>query len=420
VLTSEQQVRRRFLLLRALRWLPTGLLIPVLVLILLDRGLTLTQLGLIASVQGLVVLLLELPTGALADAVGRRPVLLVANLFLLASVALLVVADSLVLLGVSFALQGAYRALESGPLDAWYVDAAQAVEQDADIGRGFAQGGVVLGLAIAAGALLSSGLVLLGPVGQFDALVLPVFAALVLQLVSIAAIARLMLEDSRPAGAGWRRSARQAPAVVRDAARLVRASHVLLALLAVELLWGFGMTAFETFTPVKLAEVTGDAERAAALLGPTTSAAWLVSAAGAAVVPLLTRRLGTVRTAAALRVAQGVTVAVLALVTGPLGVIAAFLVTMTIHGASNPAHLELLHRTVQGPAQRVTISSANGMVAQAGGAAGGLALGALADSTTLTTAILIGAVVLAAAAPFYLLAGRSTAVQARFEPGPPR
>lgn len=393
--------------------MPTGLLIPVLVLILLDRGFTLTQLGLIASVQGLVVLLLELPTGALADAVGRRPVLLVANVFLLASVALLVVADSVFLLGVSFALQGAYRALESGPLDAWYVDAAQAVDQNADIGRGFAQGGVVLGVAIAAGSLLSSGLVLLGPLGEVDALVLPVLAALILQFVSIGAIYRLMLEPDRPvATGGWTRSVRQAPNVVKDAGRLIRASHVLLALLAVELLWGFGMTAFEVFTPVKLADVTGSTDRAAALLGPTTSAAWLVSAAGAALVPMLSRRLGAVQAAAALRVGQGLAVAVLALVAGPLGVIAAFLVTMTIHGASNPVHLELLHRAVEGPAQRVTVASANGMVAQGGGALGGIALGALADTTTLTTAILVGAAALAAAAPLYLLAGRSSAVRA--------
>lgn len=65
--------------LPALRRFPTGLLIPALVLILLDRGFTLTQIGLIASVQGPVVLLLELLTGALADAVGRRPVLLIAT-----------------------------------------------------------------------------------------------------------------------------------------------------------------------------------------------------------------------------------------------------------------------------------------------------------------------------------------------------
>jgi len=68
--------RRRFLLLRGLRWLPTGLLIPVLVLLLLERGLTLGQIGLVAAAQGLVVMLLELPTGALADALGRRRVLL--------------------------------------------------------------------------------------------------------------------------------------------------------------------------------------------------------------------------------------------------------------------------------------------------------------------------------------------------------
>lgn len=419
MLMGEQQIRRRFLVLRALRWFPTGLLIPVLVLLLLDRGFTLTQIGLLAAVQGLVVLLLELPTGALADAVGRRPVLLAANVFLLASVATLAVADTLFLLGVSFALQGAYRALESGPLDAWYVDAVQAVDPDADIGRGFAHGGVVLGLAIAAGSLLSSGLVLSGPVWRVEALVLPVLAALIVQLASIAAIYRIMVEPERTVTVhDWSRSARQAPTVVKDAARLIRGSHLLLALLAVELLWGFGMTAFETFTPVKLGDVTGDAELAATLLGPTTSAAWLVSAAGAAAVPLLVRRFGAVHTAAALRVAQGAAVAVLALVAGPVGVIGAFLLTMTIHGASNPAHLELLHRAVTGPAQRVTVTSANGMTAQAGGALGALALGALADATTLNAAILVGAGALAAAAPLYLLAGRAGAGRAQ-EPAAP-
>lgn len=269
----------------------------------------------------------------------------------------------------------------------------------------------MVGVAIAAGSLLSSGLVLLGPVGGVDALVLPVLAALILQFASIGAIYRLMIEPSRPVAAGgWARSVRQAPNVVKDAGRLIHASHVLLALLAVELLWGFGSTAFEVFTPVKLADVTTGTERAAALLGPTTTAAWLVSASGAALVPTLSRRFGTAQAAAALRVAQGLAVAVLALVTGPLGVVAAFLVTMTIHGASNPAHLELLHRAVEGPAHRVTVASANGMVAQGGGALGGIALGALADTTTLTTAILVGAATLAAAAPLYLLAGRSSAV----------
>ena len=53
--------RRRYLILIGLRWLPTGLLIPVIVLLALSRGLSLTEIGLVFSIQGLVVLALELP-----------------------------------------------------------------------------------------------------------------------------------------------------------------------------------------------------------------------------------------------------------------------------------------------------------------------------------------------------------------------
>ncbi|MDP9443143.1 MAG: MFS transporter, partial [Actinomycetota bacterium] len=179
---TADSARRRFLLLRGLRWFPTGLLIPVLVLLLLDRGLSLGQIGLVTAAQGVMVLLLELPTGALSDAIGRRPVLLLATAFQLASLALLAAADSLGLLVVVFALQGVYRALESGPLEAWYVDTTQGADPDADIESGLARGGVVLGLAISAGTLASSGLVLLGPVGGVEQLVLPVLAALGLEV----------------------------------------------------------------------------------------------------------------------------------------------------------------------------------------------------------------------------------------------
>jgi DHA1 family tetracycline resistance protein-like MFS transporter len=87
-------VHRRFLVLVALRWLPVGLLIPVFVLLPLSRGLTLTQIGLVFAVQGLVVMVLELPTGGLADAIGRRPVLLVAGVVSLSSLALFYVAGT--------------------------------------------------------------------------------------------------------------------------------------------------------------------------------------------------------------------------------------------------------------------------------------------------------------------------------------
>ena len=91
---DARTARRRYLVLVGLRWLPTGLLIPVTVLLALSRGLSLTEIGLVFSLQGLVVLALELPTGGLSDSLGRRPVLILASLVGLVSLGLLYVADS--------------------------------------------------------------------------------------------------------------------------------------------------------------------------------------------------------------------------------------------------------------------------------------------------------------------------------------
>jgi len=214
---GARSARTRYLTLVGLRWLPTGLLIPVTVLLALSRGLSLTEIGLVFSLQGLVVLVLELPTGGLSDALGRRPVLILASLVGLASLGLLVVADSVVLFAASTMLQGVFRALDSGPLEAWYVDATLAAEPDAEIEHGLSAGSMVLSLAIAAGALASGALVALDPIPAVPTLVLPLLVALGLGVVNLAAIFVLMREVSAPRGVGAiAASVRAVPSIVGD------------------------------------------------------------------------------------------------------------------------------------------------------------------------------------------------------------
>ena len=401
------QARRHFLILRALRWVPSGLLVPVLVILLLQRGLSLGEVGLVMATQGLVVLLLELPTGGLADALGRRPVLLIGTAVEALATSLLIVADTLPLLIAVFALQGIYRALESGPLDAWYVDAAQSADPDADIEAGLSAGGIAFGVAMALGTLTSGALVAIAPFPTIDPLVLPLIVAVGLRGVELIAL-WLLMEEVRPhAGtAAVAAAVREIPAVIGHASRLITGRRVLVALLAIELLWGLGMTSFETFTPARLEAVLGQPDQAAALLGPTNAVAWLIAAAGAAAVPTLLRRLGPAPAGAWLRMAQGATVVAIALTGGPAGVIAAYLLTLGVHGAANPIHQGILHRAVHGPSHRATVVSANNLTAQLGAALGGIGLGALADATTLSTAIVTGAGLLAIAAPLYIIAGR--------------
>ncbi|HEY7272597.1 MAG TPA: MFS transporter [Actinoplanes sp.] len=409
---SALEARRRFLLLHGVRWLPVGLLIPVFVLLPLERGLTLAQYGSVAAIQGIVVMVLELPTGGLSDAIGRRPVLLLAGLVDLASLAVLTVADSVFLFAVVYLLQGIYRALDSGPLESWYVDQALAADEHADIESALSRGGVVAGVAIAGGALLGGGLVALGPIGRISALTVPVLVSLVWQVLSLLMVTTLMTERRPGRGLGaLLTSVRGVPTAIGGAIGLLRRSRVIVALVAVEAFWGFGMVCFEGLMPVRLSEVVGSAERASALMGPAGSAAWLASAVGAALVPLLTRRIGAPRTGAALRILQGLAVVGMAVLAGPAGVLTAYLLCYTVHGAANPVHSGLLHRQVEGP-YRASLISLNSMVSQPAGALGLVALTALATGVSVTAALLVGAVVLALAAPLYLVTQRTEAVTA--------
>ncbi|AYF28385.1 MFS transporter [Micromonospora tulbaghiae] len=404
---SVRQIRFRYLTLYGLRWLPTGLLMPVMILLMQERGLTLSQIGLVATAQGLVVLALELPTGGFADALGRKPVLVAAWAIGLGSLALMAVADSFWMFFLVWALQGVYRALDSGPMESWYVDATLAADPKAEYERGLGWAGTVVGVAIGAGALLSGGLVALGPVGPVSALALPVIVAAVLQAVSIVALLALMAERRPATGpAALRASVVDAPRMVGQAVGLLRRNRVLLALVAVELFWGFGMVTFESLLPVRLADVVGGADRAAALLGPAGTAAWLANAAGAALTPFLLRRLGAAPAAALMRILQGVTVVGMGLLAGPVGVLIAYLACYAVHGASNPLHMGLLHRQVDGP-YRTSVLSLNSMAAQPAGALGAVTLTALADATSVSVAMIVGGVVLAVAAPLYLPAWRA-------------
>jgi predicted MFS family arabinose efflux permease len=397
-----------------LRWLPTGLLVPVLVLLLLERGLSLAQLGVVFAGQGLVVLVLELPTGGLADAIGRRTVLLVATVFEVAAFVLLIGARSVPLLVLAAGLMGVYRALESGPLDSWYVDTAQAVDPDADIERGLSRAGIITGLAIGVGALLSSALVAFNPLPAVDPLVTPVIAALVLLGIEWIAIATLMTEVRQQWSLGAsRRAVSEVPTIVATAVGTVRRSTALVALVLVEFLWGLGIHSVETFTPARLGVVLDSADRAAAILGPANTVAWLVAAGGAALVPFLARRLSPARAGAGLRIAQGITVLGIAFAVGPIGVVIAYVLAIGINGASDPIHQGMLHRAVVDSRSRATVVSVNSLTGQTGAMLGGIALGMLADATSLTVAIVAGAIILSAAAPLYLIAGRGLEQQVR-------
>ena len=65
---TVRSAERRFVLLTALRWLPVGFVVPVTVLLAASRGLSPVEIGLAFTAHGVVIVLLELPTGGLDPA----------------------------------------------------------------------------------------------------------------------------------------------------------------------------------------------------------------------------------------------------------------------------------------------------------------------------------------------------------------
>jgi predicted MFS family arabinose efflux permease len=227
-----------------------------------------------------------------------------------------------------------------------------------------------------------------------------------LHVVDLVAIAALLSEpprhgDPRAIAA----SIRAVPGIVVDGLRLLRSSRVLGGLVLVEGLWGFSMVTFESLFPIRLSELVGGTDAAGAIMGPVGSAAWLASAAGAAGIVAVSRRIGVARSAAALRIIQGATIVGMGWLAGPVGVVAAYLACYVAHGASNPMHTTLLHRQVAG-SHRTTVLSMNSMVGQPAGALGALTLAALADGTSVSTAMIVGGLICAVAAPLYVPAWR--------------
>jgi MFS family permease len=391
-LVTARAARRTLLILSFTRWFPVGLVIGVTTLLPLQRGLSLAEIGVIFSMQGFVVLGLELPTGGFADALGRRPVLLAAGVVALISGVLFITADTFGMFIIAMLLQGVFRALDSGPLEAWYVDTAHADDPDVKVEDALSKADTVLGLGIAAGALISGGLIAWHPFASASALELPYWVAIGLNVVHLGAIALLVREKRTHVDAtGARRalrSAKEAPAVVIDGIRTLGRSRVLLALVLVEVFWSVGMIAFETLMPVRLAELVGGEDQAGALMGPVSSAAWALFAVGAFVAGLAAKRIGVGWTALLARVLNGAFVVVMGLMLGPIGLITAFFVTYTLHGSGGPVHMTLLHRQAEAR-NRTTILSMNSMIGGGAYSLGLLALGPLAEHTSTATAIIV-------------------------------
>lgn len=414
---TPESARRIFLTLTFTRWLPVGLVAGIFVLWALDRGLSIAQATTAMAVTGFVVFLLELPTAGIADTIGRRPVVIASAITYVAAAFTYLVASDLLTFVIAGAVMGIFRALESGPLEAWFVDAVHATRPGADVEDSLSAASTILGLTIAGASLVSGLLVAWHPIESQSALWLPMVIFFALTLVHLAAVVLLMKADaaSRPPAEGVRRSLGQVPGVVRLGLGMVRRNPVLRGLLAAEFAWAIALVVLESFNPIRLAELLGSTTRAGVWMGPVTAGGWAVFAAGSWMAGRASRRLGVARTAIIGRALNALGAAVMGLAVDPVTLVVLFALAYAMHGWTGPMHMALLHREATG-ANRATVLSLNSMVFFAAFTIAAPPLGLLAERASTPLAMVVAGLVSLLGVAAYLPARRAELARAGARP----
>jgi MFS family permease len=407
---ATRRVTRAFLICHGLRWLPVGFIIPILVLVPTERGLTLPTVGLMFAAYGLTTAVLELPTGGLADTVGRRSVMLLAT-----------VADTGLLLALAFGatawqflvgavLGGLGRALLSGPLESWYVDTVRALDPDIALRPGLAAAGLAEGVALAVGALLSAVLPTIGaglPVdGTVSQLTLPVYGGLAAEVLSFTAVLLLIHEPARDERPHWRTTARGVPAVVAAGVLTATGSPGLRRLCGAFVLTAVAYVGVEVLWQPRFTDLLGGTSQATQTLGYVVVAMSLGAGAGAWSANRIPGAIGRRPThvAAAATVLAAAVLSGLALADTFAVAAAAFVGLYGLNAMRAVAEAEVLHERVPAD-RRATMVSVQSLTQQVGNVIASVALTRVAAAAGIPTAWIVGAVVLVLAAVLLALVG---------------
>ena len=347
--TVQRSVRRvewTYYLIVSLFWFGVSLPAALGILIVQSRGMSLAQIGVLLALYSLTIVLLEVPTGGLADAIGRKRVALLAyGAAAMGSLAYLF-AFGFTGLALAFIFNGVARALSSGALDAWFVDSLQALDPDIELQPRLARAGIFTLLALGIGTLLGSTLPLLfsqlPPEGS--AILTPFTTTLIgsifIQLCALLAAALLVKEERDPASMrDWLSAFQRIPQLVAHAAKIGRENRTIRLLLGATAFSAAAVISLELLWQPRFADLLGGSEGKSLYFGMILAGSFLAGMVGHMVATPISRLLGQryALVAAIFTGLRGITLIVLAFQAGvPLAVLLFWFVYLNMGVADSP------------------------------------------------------------------------------------
>jgi MFS transporter, DHA1 family, quinolone resistance protein len=411
---STRSIRRIYTIILALFWFSTALPMALSVLIRLERGMDLLQVSLIAGVYSLTIVILEVPTGGLADAIGRKVVSALAYAVLGLATLTFFFAYSFALMCVGAALYGIGRALISGALDAWFVDALLAVDPDHDLEPDLARANTVALLALGAGLLVG------GAIPQFfpnlppegTAILTPysvpyLFSGAIFFILYVLTRMMVVEEHRVRQGSIWQQALEETPQIIRTGLRISRSKPVILLLMSASVISGLVLTIVETFWQPHFSNLLGSAGTNTFFFGWVMGGSFLAGMAGNLLVGRLRKIFGekTGLLCAVFHGLRGGFVLLMAVPAQlPLGIFAFWMIYFNM-GVINAPHMTLMNNQIPSR-QRSAILSLESLAAYLGAIVGGVVLGYIAEQFSITIVWVITGFLLIATVGLYLRVDR--------------
>jgi MFS transporter, DHA1 family, quinolone resistance protein len=107
---------------RFLQWMIIGIISPIMILMIISKGVYLESVGYIVAVLSAFVVIFELPSGIISDRIGRKKIYLFSLIIFLLSIIVLSLANGFIAICFGFSLFGIARAFSSGSIESDFID----------------------------------------------------------------------------------------------------------------------------------------------------------------------------------------------------------------------------------------------------------------------------------------------------------
>ena len=392
---SARSVLRSYYALAGLYTLAASVIWGVNTLFMLDAGLSIAEVFIANAAFSAGMVVFEIPTGVVADTLGRRisfllsiGVLAVTTMLYLglaqtsAGLASWVVVSALMGLGFTF---------YSGAVEAWLVDALAAVGHEGGLDDVFARGQMITGTAMLIGTVGG------GVLGQIDLAIPYVARSVMLVALFVLAFGTMKELGFTPRRVEFAKIPREMRVVATAGVTYGWRHRSLRRLMMVSLVqMGFLSWGFYAWQPYFLDLLARDAIWVAGVVSALISASTIV---GNLIVEWFSRFCGK-RTTLMLWAAGVQTVgAVVVGVTDSFWIAAAALLAVTSAiGVMMPVRQAFIHNVISSE-QRATVVSFDSMIGGIGGTGAQAGLGALAQAQGFSAGYIVGGAATAVALP---------------------